>query len=185
MNSVNISHDDPEQLKRFKQAFLDERVCDEFIPCPQELKDTTSPNRDEQQAQALIEKYGYSDWYSFNLSEWGVKWDFGGPEECISKKSKENLLMMSFDTAWAPPLVLFEKLTEQGFEIEAFYYEPGMNFCGKWTSEFGDDYYEIPGTSDEVVDNIPTDIDEVFCISEQMAENEANEYEGETEEEDE
>jgi hypothetical protein len=65
----------------------------------------------------------------------------------------------------------------QGFEVKLYYYESGMCFAGVY-DEDGDDYYELGDmSSDEVASNIPTELDEMFCISEQMAE-----YEEENEE---
>ena len=29
----------------------------------------------------LEEKYGHSDWYSFNTAEWGTKWDVGSDDD--------------------------------------------------------------------------------------------------------
>ena len=46
----------------------------------------------------------------------------------------------------------------------------------------GRESYEIPGCSDDVLDEIPTDIDEMFCISENMA-NEESERENEDDDE--
>lgn len=52
--------------------------------------------------------------------------------------------------------------------VDACYYEPGMGFCGRWTSDSGDDYYNIEGDSDWVVENIPPYINEMFDISGNM-----------------
>jgi hypothetical protein len=76
----------------------------------------------------------------------------------------------SFDTAWAPPTGAYEKLMALGFEIEAFYYEPGMCFVGKWEDGI-DEYYEYGGeTSATVREAIGEELDDYFCISESMAE---------------
>ena len=40
-----------------------------FIPMPEELRCTTSPNRDEEQAQRLTACYGVPDWYTWTLRE--------------------------------------------------------------------------------------------------------------------
>jgi hypothetical protein len=60
-----------------------------------------------------------------------------------------------------------------GFEIEAYYNEPGMAFCGKWTgdeTDSFDDYYEYSGeTSETVREVIGEDLDDYFGISEDMA----------------
>ena len=47
-----------------------------FIPCPEELFEVTSPVREEQAelAQKMMDKYGATDWYSWQYDNWGVKW---------------------------------------------------------------------------------------------------------------
>jgi hypothetical protein len=56
-----------------------------------------------------------------------------------------------------------------GFEIEAFYYEPGMQYVGKWVNG-EDDCIEYGGeTSETVREAIGAELDDYFCISESMA----------------
>jgi hypothetical protein len=90
-----------------------------------------------------------------------------------------NGVVFNFDSAWAPPLAAYEKLMEQGFEILAYYFEPGMAFAGKW-EDGCDDYYEYAGmTSERIAEELPDDLDETFSISEQVAEWEAENEEDE------
>ena len=71
-NFVEISGS-KEQLDRVEKAFTEGRLCDEFIPIPAELRDTTAPSReDEATRAALIEKYGSADWYDFCVNNWGL-----------------------------------------------------------------------------------------------------------------
>jgi hypothetical protein len=61
-------------------------------------------------------------------------------------------------------------LTELGFDVEAYYWEPGLNFAGVYTSAEGDDYWEYGDmTPDEIREEMP-EIDERFCISDAMEE---------------
>jgi hypothetical protein len=58
------------------------------------------------------------------------------------------------------------------------YYEGGMAYAGEW-SEGSDDYYNLEGmNSQQVIADLPVELDEAFGISECMAE-----YEAENEEE--
>ena len=58
---------------------------------------------------------------------------------------------------------------DQGFSVRAYYHEPGMCFAGIW-EDGCDDFYELNEMdSTEVADNIPSVLDEMFCISEDMA----------------
>ncbi len=72
--------------------------------------------------------------YNNSVDNWGTKWDV----EPLSMEYDGTTLTASFDSAWAPPVALYEYLKEQGFEVSANYYEPGMDFAGEWTD--GDDF---------------------------------------------
>lgn len=187
-NSLTISHTDPAMIARAREAFKSERLLSEFIPVPKALADTISGSFSDVDEQAALHAqtmnnlstYGYANWYDFCVGEWGTKWDISGGE--ITGES-DTCLTMYFDTAWSPPIEAYHKLDEQGFNIEAMYYEPGMAFCGEYTTGHGEDSMTISGDSDWVEANIPSHIDEAFAISESMAEWEADEDDEEDENE--
>jgi hypothetical protein len=57
-----------------------------------------------------------------------------------------------------------------GFGVEAMYYEPGMGFAGKW-DHGSDDYYEFGSmSSTQAEEEIPSDVDEAFGITESIRE---------------
>ena len=120
-------------------------------------------------------------WYGWNVDNWGTKWEASVYD--FDRIDDHNIRIV-FDTAWAPPIAFYEYIFEQGYDTTAYYDECGMAFCGKF--EFGsDDYYDYSDmNSDEVQEKIPSDIDEAFCISEQMADREAEEEDDEEEDED-
>jgi len=167
-NFVKIEHKNKTAIDRVEKAFKAGKLCNEFAPIPEELANTTSPNNDPD-AQKLVEKYGYSNWYDFRVAEWGTKWDIGEDEDVanFSDNRQEKSITLTFQSAWSPPIALFQKMAEQGYDITAYYYEPGCAFTGKYTSADGDECYEIPETAKEVRDAIPEDIDDMFFISEQ------------------
>jgi hypothetical protein len=177
-------------IERARQAFKDGRLLDEFIPVPKDLHivagrvgDDNDPKQIELEAQekANLEKHGYSTWYDFCVNEWGTKWDVGG-DDLGPAQDIPGGLMLTFDSAWSPPTNAYEKLMDQGFRVRAMYYEGGMAFAGIF-DENGDDYYEYGGMSaDEIADTLPPELDEAFCISEQVAEWEAENAEEEADE---
>lgn len=172
-NTAEIYHTDPAMLERVREAFNKGELLQEFIPVPQELKDAVSPNRSAEGAE-MIEKYGYADWYAFCVNEWGTKWDIGADGQ--PAQDIEGGLILSFDSAWAPPIGAYEKLTAMGFSIRATYFEPGMCFAGIWENG-NDDFYEYGGmSSDEVRDALPVELDDAYGISDGVAECES-EYE--------
>lgn len=172
-NTLTLTHENPEMIARAKAAFIEGRLLDEFIPVPQELRETTSPNREEQSADALRKKYGAADWYDWCVSNWGTKWDVGDGQGIQTWDDHE--LIVYFDSAWAPPVNAYERFQDLGFTVYATYYESGMCFCGIY-DEHGDASWDLTGmNSNDVRDAIPQELDETFCISETMAEYEAEE----------
>ena len=169
-NSVVLRHEDPTMIARAVSAFASGNFCAEFSPIPEELRNTTSPNRDEKQTAELLEKYGYADWYSYCVNEWGTKWDFGDGDGINDVQTNECTLF--FQSAWSPPLTLMAKLEEMGFGVRLLYHECGMAFCGIYEDGY-DDYYEYGGASIEDIKNqLPEELDEAFCITENMSLNE-------------
>ena len=177
-NTLNIRHEDPAMIERARKAFNEGRLLDEFIPVPKDLhivagsvgsKDSPEQIALEAQEEANRKTHGYATWYDFCVNEWGTKWDVGADGQPALDQDGGGLVM-NFDSAWAPPCAAYEKLMEQGFKIIAYYYEPGMGFCGKW-EDGSDDYYEYAGmTSEQIANELPDDLDETFDISGQVAE---------------
>jgi hypothetical protein len=177
-NYVSISHEDRSKMEALASAIKEGRFCDHVIPVPQELKDTVAGahgdpvKQAELEAQTArnVEKYGAGNWYDFCVNRWGTKWDIDVYDQDDLEIDDYNGMGFGFDSAWSPPLGVYEELVSQGFTVNASYYEPGMGYCGIW-SDGNDDYYDISGMSaKEVEDTIPADLDEGFGISECMRE---------------
>ena len=166
-NWTHFRHSDKAQLERLQKAASEDRLFSEFVPNP------AGPNAD--------------DWYEHNISNWGTKWDTSAASEHpIEYDSDTGLytLSISFDTAWSPPLRFYDNLLEQGWDVDAYYFEPGMNFCGKWSNGY-DDHYEIPETAEEAEEQLPEDLEEVFDICQMLWDRqEEEEWEEEDEESD-
>ena len=180
-NNLTLTHDDTLMIERATKAFIDSRLLDEFIPIPPDLHIVAGRVGDPEEQKALEQKeldnkvtHGYKNWYDFCVNEWGTKWDIGGDDSMVTKLDS-NSVRMSFDSAWAPPTAAYERLLDLGFGVKAYYYEPGMAFCGVFDAD-GDEGYNLSDmTSDQVKDEIPEDLDEMFAISETMAEYEDEE----------
>lgn len=84
------------------------------------------------------------DWYSWNVNNWGTKWDTNAEIVEVT----EDSISLSFDTAWAPPIAFYDRLRELGFEVNATFLETGMMFVGEYVdgevSEWDLDSKEIP-----------------------------------------
>ena len=178
-NTLNIRHEDPAMIERAKTAFAEGKFLEEFCPVPASLHivagrvgDPDEQKKLEEDTARNIATHGYGNWYDYCVNEWGTKWDIGG-EDAHMVEQDANGVVFNFDSAWAPPTAAYAKLMEQGFEILAYYFEPGMAFAGRW-EDGCDDYYDYGGmTSEQIADELPDDLDETFDISGQVAEWEA------------
>lgn len=166
-NTLTLAHSDPAMVKRVEAAVTRGELLNEFVPVPEALKITAGTLSDEEVelARQNIEAYGYANWYDFCNGEWGTKWDVDA-EVLMATDTQVDL---AFESAWAPPIAWYEKMTDLGFEVDAYYYESGMGFCGHWY-DGSDDYYEVGATSEETKATIPQDIDDMFSISESQYE---------------
>jgi len=133
-NGLTVSHPDKEMMRKFAEGVKNGNLFATFIPMPEELNDTTSPSEPNEK---LIEKYGASDWYSWNINNWGTKWDVC--EGAFDLEEDELSGSGWFSTAWSPPTRAYEKLQELGFSIDAGYLEPGISYVGTWVD--GDEEY--------------------------------------------
>ena len=185
-NYLELEHDDPEMITRARKAYADGKLLAEFCPVPESLHivagmvgDPDEQKKLEEATAKNIELHGYGNWYDFCVNEWGTKWDVGGDGQVPEVNG--NTFSASFQSAWGPPIQAFEKLEEMGFTVSAYYYEPGMAFCGVF-SEGVDDYFDITDMSaEDVADLLPNVLDEMFGISENIAEwEEENEEENDT-----
>jgi hypothetical protein len=174
-NVIELAHEDPAMLERAKDALNRGEFLEEFIPVPASLKivagrvgDGDEQKKLEEDTAKNLEVHGYGNWYDFCVGEWGTKWDVGG--DGMTAEIEDGRITASFDSAWSPPIAAYEKLTELGFAIRAYYYEGGMCFAGVW-EDFNDDYYDLGGmNSEQVKEELPEALDEMFAISEYMAE---------------
>ena len=174
-------------IERARAAMIRGEFLQEFIPVPKELSETVAGSfgdTEEQaklleQTKANIEKYGYGNWYDFCVNEWGTKWDVGGSDYGTPTITEDGKMIAGFDSAWSPPTNAMEKLAAMGFEVKLYYYEPGMCFAGIWEGNedySNDDYYEYGDmSSEEVAETLPAELNDMFCISDTMAEYEAEE----------
>lgn len=130
-NNLTIEHEDPAMVDRFVKAYNEGRTCNEFIPKPENLGDS---------------------WFDWCIEHWGTKWDIGcnnNEEHGLKPTRVGNQVTVSFDSAWSPPIKLYEELDKLGFMVDATYFEPGMAYCGIWHD--GDDLYTDYGDDKGII----------------------------------
>jgi len=77
-------------------------------------------NATPDQQRELLYKFGRSNWYDWNLHNWGTKWDCSNPTY-----DKENKVL-EFQTAWSCPDTILQEMFEQF---------PDLNFEGSFADE--------------------------------------------------
>lgn len=160
-NLLTLEHDDPKQIDRAVKAFNAGEFFEEFVPIPECLKE------DDVDTEAAIKACGYGSWYDFCIARWGTKWDANAVSN--AEVINDNTVCLTFDTAWSPPIEVYDVMGNLGFRVYGYYYEPGAAFCGLY-NEGSDQCFSIPGDSESIRDEIPAEIDDMFGISESMAE---------------
>ena len=133
---------------------------------------TLSHKEPEMIVKALADfNSGYSFTTTWDIEHWGTTSDVGNSDDIIEEC--EHTIFISFDSPWKPPIDKYTRLEEQGFTVDGYYYDlEGNSYCGRFTDGF-DDYYDIEGDSNWVVNNIPSEIDDMFGITSVMADWEA------------
>jgi len=139
--SINISGKTNEQ-KKFLEDACDEYnksigrtnsenqgACDEFA---------TSISKDEGLFFAL-RRPPEGKWdYEWCCENWGTKWDINEAEV----EYADGELNIVGETAWCPPIRLFDYLFEKGYEVSCYYTETGECFGGEYHNGH-DDYHEL------------------------------------------
>jgi|DEB0MinimDraft_6_1074348.scaffolds.fasta_scaffold153553_2 hypothetical protein len=152
-NRVTLYHKDSQQIDMIYNIMNtpDTPLCQTLIPMPKELEGT-----------AGFDENGVAGWYKWRLDNWGTKWDV---YDAQCDYFDANTLRLYFDTAWSPPMRIYEKLTDMGFEVTARYLDEGWGYIGEYVN--GDDW--CTNDVESVAEHYP-ELDEEFGISERIAE---------------
>ena len=132
---------DQKELNRFRTTIWkseDEPInFASTVPIPPELENTQCPNNDPliiRQVRKI--KYGYDNWYDWQLANWGCKWgpydhSMSDPEEKIYKNGKGKLVY-TFDTPWSPPTEWIMNTSKlfPSLKFQNYCNEPGCCFKG-------------------------------------------------------
>ena len=85
--------------------------------------------------EVMWETYNFPDgknddrWYHWCIANWGAKWDVS---DLDIEYMDDEILELTFSTAWSPPEGVVEKLKEKypDLSFSCFYDEPGMEVAG-------------------------------------------------------
>lgn len=138
-NGLTLSHQNKEKIDALEACLKDDQGGEVFYHL------RPRPDSEEE------------NWYDWNCQNWGTKWDLNTIDW---ERQDDNTIWISFETAWSPPIALYDYLTEQGWEIEAYYHESGCAYCGKYTTEDGDEYFEYDFRDRASIEALPQDIED-------------------------
>ena len=150
-----------------------------FKPMPKELEGTTSPSSSAKKPQPMVE--GFDNWYDWRVENWGTKWElcefYGVDRQHLNDSLDESIISFAFSSAWAPPINAYEQFLRdnENCSLKAYYYEGGCDFMGEWDNGQDDCYTpsDYKSTDDFWQDGIGSTLDDIFNITESMAEYEA------------
>jgi hypothetical protein len=134
-NSVTLHHDNKEVIDGFEQELL---------------KEDAQPFNHLRPRPASEEE----NWYDWNINNWGCKWDVSMMDW---EREDDNTIVMHFDSAWSPPITIYDFLETEGWSVRAMYHEPGMGFAGRFENGM-DEYYEMDWTDRDSIEELPEDI---------------------------
>lgn len=139
-NHIQLSGKKVNQLVKFLDKNQGKNFFDFFVPPAKENDD---------------------NWYSYNQENYGCKWNCDANDWV---KEDEEVVTVIFDSPWGPPLALFEKMFQEGWDVDAKYYEPGMCFVGHWYNG-DDDIYEY--ADEDVMNVVPEYLVEFWGLDQQ------------------
>ena len=122
-------------------------------------------------------------WWDWRVQNWGTKWNIDTFEkrELFDHSTKKirsiygkfrgttnyilsvvaisdlyKSISFSCETAWSPPLEALKNLEKEGFKVSCDYYEGGVAFVGRYTTDEGDIDWQLPNTLADLKDMMNT-----------------------------
>ena len=139
-NTLTLSGPKDKVKAIFDKAKESNELLQQLHPMPKELEGTTSPSDGD-------------NWYDWRINNWQTKWDVDVDNLEFREDGDTGIIEGWFDSAWSPPIGAYEKFTDamEGIDVEASYYECGMDYAGFWNAWDGDqclenlrEQYELP-----------------------------------------
>lgn len=171
LNMIMASHANPKKLQLLVDAYNADRMLDIMVPEPEYARDVTVAGQSDildvqdlaalGDAQMELEKSRYA----WRLGNWGCKWDVRRSKGDKDIAVEEGSATIWFHSPWLPPLRAYEILRDDGFSIQAYYFEPMTGFCG-YADDHQQQYVDIlEPTREWIGANVPSHIDEAMGVS--------------------
>jgi hypothetical protein len=179
-NVIYVSHKDEKKMAALKDAIIKGELCDHIKPMPDALKGITSGactigdvqcnlwREDENGNNVAIPQaeldqmtadHGTASWYDWACKNWGTKWDICSPwdtDEIYNDEDGNGTYVFKFDTAWSPPIPIYDAMIDQGFNLVARYVEYGCGYHGEYGVD-GDYYHDSIEDGDEIDEHLQSE----------------------------
>ena len=133
LNTVIITNPDPAKIQALKDSLNKDVFFDHILPL--------------------------GEWdYDKAIKIWGTKWEASNLS--WMQFDNKNQIEISFESAWGPPEEVYNAMVADGWTVEAYFFESGMGFVGKYGTDpdgLYEDYYNMD-------DPIPAELVDMFCI---------------------
>ena len=116
---IYLDHKDKKRIDDMQMIFDNERPFDQIIPMPKDID----------RGPILMGKEPENNWYDWACENWGTKWD---AYQFKVQRLGDTSLYVTLETAWSPPIPIFKRLIELGFDVSAYYLDEGWNFIGQF-----------------------------------------------------
>ncbi len=124
----------PKEIDRLYEAVKEQKFLNAVIPEPS----TMFHGALGEEERKMCEAQDRPNWYDWRNDNWNTKWDICAAEIIEEPQEMDHYPMptkyFTFRcwTAWAPPIPIWEKLHEMGFDISADYQDEGSMFEGEY-----------------------------------------------------
>jgi hypothetical protein len=111
--------------------------------------------------------YGEVDGFLTALDpEWGHREAAGATFDI-----EEGVIRADFETAWSPPIDVYDTLVDEGYYVSASYYEPGMQIAGMYTDGYDEHVDYGNADKDFWETELGKQLDETWSIKESLDDN--------------
>lgn len=174
-NTAVITHTDPAVLQWEFETINGDCFFDSFVPMPEKLKNALKilegkePHDDNrsQLFRSVIKEFNCIDEADWQVNNWGCR-----RIDTRAISLADGKIRWVFDSKWLPPIKAYNKLVKTGFEIAAYYFDPGLMECGLYQNGNTEEYLIESTCSNWITENIPEVIVEEFKLTEFFKENE-------------
>lgn len=125
---------DPKEIDRLYEAVKEEKFLNAVIPEPSNMFHGAL-GEDERK---MCEAQDRPNWYDWRNENWMTKWDIcqaeiiEEPQEIDHYPMPTKCFTFRCWTAWSPPIPVWDRLHEMGFDISTDYEDEGGMFEGEY-----------------------------------------------------